>query len=142
MAFNILGLFKPVADLVDNLHTSKEEKLELKAKIDTIASNAQAQILNFINKMAEKQAAIIVAEATSEDKWVRRWRPIMMYVIIAIVANNYLLIPWLQALGWNGAPVIILPEKVWTLMEIGLGGYIVGRSGEKIADKWIRDKKG
>ena len=30
---------------------------------------------------------------------------------------------------------IDLPEQLWTLLTVGVSGYIVGRSGEKIADK-------
>jgi hypothetical protein len=33
-------------------------------------------------------------------------------------------------MGWLHAP---LRDEAWFLLEIGLGGYIVGRSGEKIA---------
>jgi hypothetical protein len=28
---------------------------------------------------------------------------------------------------------VLLPTDVWTLLQIGLGGYVVGRSGESIA---------
>ena len=140
MAFNIgelvTGLFKPAADLVDDLHTSKEEKLTLKNKLNEIAAAAQGQVFDFVTKMAEHQAGVITAEATSGDAWVRRWRPALMWVLIAILVNNYLFAPWLHAFGLTGAPVIVLPDKVWTLLEIGVGGYVLGRSGEKIADRW------
>jgi len=38
------------------------------------------------------------------------------------------------------APMFDLPNEVldtnfWSLLEIGMGGYIIGRTGEKIADK-------
>jgi len=32
-----------------------------------------------------------------------------------------------------------MPEQAWSLLSIGLGGYVLGRSGEKIA-KEIRKK--
>jgi hypothetical protein len=32
--------------------------------------------------------------------------------------------------------VIDLPRELWNLLQIGVGGYIVGRSGEKMVDKW------
>ena len=28
---------------------------------------------------------------------------------------------------------VVLPTDVWTVLQIGLGGYVVGRSGESIA---------
>jgi hypothetical protein len=30
-------------------------------------------------------------------------------------------------------PPLVLPPDMWALLKIGVGGYIVGRSGEKIA---------
>jgi hypothetical protein len=41
--------------------------------------------------------------------------------------------------GW---PIPILEGEFWTLLQIGIGGYVVGRSAEKIADKINITKKG
>jgi hypothetical protein len=32
------------------------------------------------------------------------------------------------------AIVLELPDKLWNLMLVGVGGYIAGRTGEKITD--------
>ena len=34
-----------------------------------------------------------------------------------------------------------LEEDFWNLLQIGIGGYVVGRSAEKIADKVVINKK-
>jgi hypothetical protein len=34
-----------------------------------------------------------------------------------------------------------LPEQLWGLIKIGVGGYVVGRSGEKFAKVW-KEKNG
>ena len=71
----------------------------------------------------------------------RNWRPALMWVIIAIIANNYLLAPFLNHFvlyfGAEGKllPILELPDKLFNLMSIGLGGYVVGRSAEKIIPK-------
>ena len=31
---------------------------------------------------------------------------------------------------------MVIPEQVWTLITIGLGGYVGGRSGEKMVKAW------
>ncbi|GKT29217.1 holin family protein, partial [Aduncisulcus paluster] len=36
---------------------------------------------------------------------------------------------------WSKAPELALPVELWELMKLGVGGYTVGRSGEKIAEK-------
>ena len=35
-----------------------------------------------------------------------------------------------------------LPDALWTLLTIGVGGYTLGRSSEKIADKLKKPKPG
>jgi hypothetical protein len=41
-----------------------------------------------------------------------------------------------QLLAGDQVPLAIeLPDELWNLLMIGVGGYIVGRSGEKIAAK-------
>jgi hypothetical protein len=31
-----------------------------------------------------------------------------------------------------------LPDKLWNLLTIGVGGYVVGRSAEKIAESYAK----
>jgi len=55
-----------------------------------------------------------------------------MLTFVAIIANNYILAPYLQAMfGWSVA--LDIPPDMWDLLKLGLGGYMIGRSGEKIA---------
>lgn len=90
--------------------------------------------LNQEGALAELDAAmnVIVAEAQSDHWVVSAWRPITMLVFVAIVANNYLLYPYIS-LFWAAAPMLELPPDLWDLIKIGLGGYVVGRSAEKVS---------
>ena len=58
-----------------------------------------------------------------------------MLTFVAIVANNYLIYPYIS-LFWNSAPLLELPPDLWGLLKIGLGGYVVGRSAEKVASNF------
>ena len=94
------------------------------------------------NSAAIEQAAasVVIAEAKSEHTITATWRPILMLVITAIVGWNYLFAPLIelvvQLTTGNQIPLTIeLPEELWTLLTVGVGGYIVGRSGEKVASK-------
>jgi hypothetical protein len=52
--------------------------------------------------------------------------------MIFILIINYIVAPAIKAL--TGVMIgFELPGDVWTLLNIGLGGYVVGRSGESIA---------
>lgn len=111
-------------------------------------SNKKAEIEREIkmslltNSHAIEQAAaqVVMAEAKSEHKITATWRPILMLTITAIVAWNFLIAPianviLTQAIGEPIALSIPLPDELWNLLMIGVGGYVVGRSAEKVADK-------
>jgi hypothetical protein len=75
---------------------------------------------------------VVVAEANSKHWVTSAWRPITMLTFVAIVANNYILAPYLD-LFFEAGLVLEMPDQLWSLIQIGLGGYVLGRSGEKIA---------
>ena len=94
----------------------------------------------------EKAAAdVILAEAKSDSWLASSWRPILMLVITAIVAWNFLFAPLIElavALITNDQiPLAIdLPSELWTLLTVGVGGYVMGRSGEKIVNNLRKPK--
>jgi len=132
-------LIKPIADLfgkgldiVDNLVEDKDLANKIKAEVQTkFMSIAHTELITLL----ESQTKIILGEIQGESWLQRNWRPVLMLTIVAIVANNYLLYPYLS-LFWTKAPVLELPEHLYSLMKIGVGGYIVGRSAEKAIDSW------
>ena len=92
------------------------------------------------NGAAIEQAAasVIKAEADSEHKITATWRPILMLTITAIVGWNYLAAPLVELAvrlfaGGTVPLTIPLPEELWQLLMIGVGGYVCGRSAEKVA---------
>jgi hypothetical protein len=105
--------------LVDHLHTSDEEKLTLKAQLLTIQTQVISQVISAQSKMAEMQANIITAEARSKHWLTSTWRPITMLTFLTLIVA--------AQLGLTG-PV---PEDMWPLLKLGLGGYVIGRSFEK-----------
>lgn len=79
----------------------------------------------------ETKGKIIEAEAKSEHWLVSSWRPITMLVFVFIIANNYIIVPYAQALFSTKIPALELTQEMWDLVQLGLGGYVVGRSFEK-----------
>lgn len=120
------GVLKPLGKLVDDLHTSSEEKLELKAKLAAIEAELAAKALEHERTLAQEQGATIRAEATGHSWMQRNWRPLVMLMFAYIIFNNYVLSPYF------GIPSLDPPPDLWSLIKIGLGGYVVGRSAEKI----------
>lgn len=118
--------------IIDKIWPDVGEREKAKLKLMELQQSGQ---------LAELEGRLKIMLAEMSGNWLQRsWRPILMLVIVAIVANNYLLYPYL-ALFWDNAPKLELPTQLWSLMELGLGGYVVGRSAEKVAKTW-REKNG
>jgi len=81
------------------------------------------------------RAQLVLAEIKGESWLQRNWRPILMLSIVGIVINNSIVFPLLRAFGVAAIP-LELTDALWTTLQIGLGGYVVGRSAEKIAETW------
>ena len=102
--------------------------LEVQAKHQEALQQMQ---LAYQSNLDTQQAKVITAEASS-DSWVAaNWRPILMLTFTAIVGVNWLILPIVSWFGPHLVP-LVLPPDMWSLLKIGVGGYIVGRSGEKI----------
>jgi len=130
-------IFGPIADLVDELHTSKEEKEQLKIAMLGQQTALAMKVMEYEVKQAEHQKDIIVAEAQGQSWLQRNWRPMVMTTFGGIVAWNFIVGPlgsWISAMfGGPAFPQLEMTQGFWTLLSIGIGGYIAGRSGEKIA---------
>ena len=121
----IAGIFKPVADVVDSLHTSDEERLTIKQKLLEVQAGVVMQAIELEKAQLEERAKIIVAEAQSESWITRSWRPITMLTFVVLIV--------LIATGWMDTEALAaVPDKLWTLLQIGIGGYIVSRGAEKV----------
>lgn len=117
----IVGVFKPALELVDELHTSEEERLQAKANLLDAQAAAMDKVFKYETEMLSAKAAIVEAEAKSEHVITATWRPIVMLTFTALAVADA-----------TGILVTALAPEAWTLLQFGLGGYVVGRSGEKI----------
>lgn len=118
-------------ELIKRWFPDKTEQAKRQAELMTMFMSGE------LAQFSER-VKVIVAEANSEHALTAQWRPLTMLTFVAIVANNYLVYPYLS-LFWEAAPLLPLPEDLWDLIKIGLGGYVVGRSVEKAALNWRQD---
>lgn len=126
-------IFEPLAGLIDDLTLSKEEKAQFKEKLQQMQLTAYTQAMSLEKSLVEAQASVIKAEAAGESWMQRNWRPTLMLTIVAVIANNYVFFPYLQAFGVEQAMILELPDELFTLMTVGVGGYIGSRGIEKVA---------
>jgi hypothetical protein len=83
----------------------------------------------------EKAAASIINTEASSKHWLAaNWRPITMLIFVGLIVAR-----------WTGftAPGMTEAEyvAVYEIIKIGLGGYVVGRSAEKIIPGVIAARK-
>ena len=112
------SVVKDIMDGLDNLFTSKEEKIAAKAAIQKMLLDKQLEL----QKM---QTDVIITEA--KGNWLQRsWRPILMLAFGFIVIYVKFIAPLF------GLPIPPLENEFWNLSQLGIGGYVIGRTGEKM----------
>lgn len=126
--FNFTGLLSAGLNIIDKIIPDPKEKAEAKLKLIALQQNGELQMIGH-------QANVIIAEAQSDSFIARNWRPLLMLLFGSIIANNYLVGPILRACGLQYV-ILDLPPNMWKLIEVGLGGYVVGRSMEKTVKAW------
>ena len=96
------------------------------------AAKAKNQLVDMavkgeLDELAQR-AGVIKAEAQG-DGWLQRsWRPIVMLVFTALIVARWL--------GWSAPDLSEAVElKLFSIVQLGLGGYIASRGIEKVADK-------
>jgi len=80
---------------------------------------------------------VVVAEAKSEHWVTSAWRPIVMLMFAVMIANNYIIAPYVDAI-FGTSIMFGLPDQAWGLLTVGLGGYVAGRSAEKVMERYKR----
>jgi hypothetical protein len=121
------GVIKEVGKVIDGLFTSEEERLKAKNEVFKVLQEQQLELQKL-------QTEIVLAEANGN--WLQRsWRPILMLAFGFIVIYVKFIAPLFSL------PIPPLENEFWNLLQLGIGGYVVGRSAEKIASKITINKK-
>lgn len=120
------SLVGEVGKIIDSVSTTDTERLEAQRKLVEIERSFQLKLVEFDADFAKTQASVIEAETKSESVLARNWRPILMLVFTYIILHRYVLTPLFNF------PVVEIPVDMWDLLKLGMTGYIVGRSAEKV----------
>ena len=128
------GLTGPLGKVADRYFDNKDDKEAFKNAVEL-------EILKNQKSFEDLSANIVLAEAKSEHWLTSAWRPFTMVMFGFVIGINIIIIPYIviPLLWMFGVPVpefMPIPDQVWTLLTIGLGGYVGGRSGEKMVKAW------
>jgi hypothetical protein len=118
VAAALLPILAPLlADVIKRAIPDSTAQAEAQAAVN-------AALLENASKIEEAAGSIIKAEAEGESWLQRNWRPITMLAFVGLIVARWL---GFAAPGMSEAEVL----AAWSLMEIGLGGYVIARSAEK-----------
>ena len=121
------GVVKEVGNVIDKLFTSEEERLKAKNEVFKVLQEQQLELQKL-------QTEIVLAEANGN--WLQRsWRPILMLAFGFIVIYVKFIAPLFDL------RIPPLENEFWNLLQLGIGGYVIGRSAEKIAGNITVNKK-
>lgn len=108
--------------IIDKVIPNPEQRE--KAKLELLRQQQNGDL-----REIEAQLQSVVAEING-DSWLQRnWRPATMLTFVTLVVAKWM--------GFTAPGVSEAIElELMNLIQIGLGGYVVGRSAEKVATVW------
>jgi Holin of 3TMs, for gene-transfer release len=125
----------PVLDIIDKLVPDADLKTRLKAEIRESLARRDIALT-----AARREA--VLSELRSDSWMTRSWRPALMLLFMAFLLFFGLILPLMELFA--GQPLAVephldrIPEPLWNLLALGVGGYVGGRTVEKIAAHWAR----
>lgn len=104
--------------LIDRLWPDPEKRDQAKLALMEMAQKGELAELT-------GRAEIVKTEAASEHWLAANWRPLLMLTFGGLIVARWF--------GW-AAPNLSEAEylKLWSIVELGIGGYVIGRSAEKV----------
>lgn len=116
-----------VKDGLDKFGPADKTKVaEMKGALDDLKENDAAKALDDQFQIQLAGLGVVKAEAQGESWLQRNWRPLTALTLVWLLVSYFY--------GWtapNLTPQII--DWLFRIIETCLGGYTIGRSGEKIA---------
>lgn len=117
-------LIGPLTSLLGRLLPDPAAAQAAKLKLLEMMQSGALADLDASSKESLAAANIVKAEASSEGWLTRSWRPLVMLVFTGLIVA--------RMFGYT-APNVSAPEylELWSLVKLGLGGYVIGRTAEK-----------
>jgi hypothetical protein len=126
MAFDpVSAVFDVGGKLIDRLWPDPTQRDAAKLKLMELQQSGALAQLAAETDLQKAAADIVKTEAASSNFLTASWRPITMLVFVVLITARWF--------GW-AAPNLQEQEylKLWDIVQVGLGGYVIGRSVEKI----------
>ena len=123
---SILALIPVLGKVVEGIVGLVSEYIPDKDKANELKEKVLALFGNIGMEEFKSQVSVLMSEIRGENWLQRNWRPIAMLNFLGLL-NAY----WMGYSPPNLTEAIL--AEIFGLLKLGMGGYIVGRSAEKIA---------
>lgn len=112
--------------IISEFVTSPEQKLAAQEALLNMQEKLNESMMQSDAAFVQAQASVVTTELQSESWLARNWRPMLMLVFTYIIAHTYVIAPLFSVKS------VEIPPDMWELLKIGMGGYVFGRTLEKI----------
>ena len=114
----LMPLISAGMELIKRFFPDPQQAAEAQLKLMEMAQKGELEELSL-------RAGIVKAEAESPNWLASSWRPLLMLTFGGLIVARWF--------GW-AAPSLSEAEylKLWDIVQLGLGGYVIGRSVEKV----------
>lgn len=119
---SLIGIGK---SLIQRIWPDPNEQAEQLHKLSELEQKGDIAELQAYVTVLQGRLSVIKSEAESEHFLTANWRPITMLTFVALIVARMF---GVTADGISEAEYL----KLWGLVEIGLGGYVVSRGAEKL----------
>lgn len=122
-AIPIIGtVLERVFGVVDKAIPDKDLAEKFKAELQ---NNLLLKEYDLITKELESKSSVIIEEVKSDSWLAKSWRPITMLVFVILIVADWL--------GFTAANLTAeMKLKLYDIIQLGLGGYVIGRTAEKV----------
>lgn len=126
----VKGLIDGAVSIINSIKGgSPEEKNAATLALTQLQIEFQSKLVEADLEIAKSQRDVIVAEAQGGSWLQRNWRPIVMMFFCTLIGT----VVWTGGYVNGHALDHDFVMEILSIVKLGLGGYVVGRSAEKIA---------
>ena len=117
------NVIREIGDIVNRLSVSSKEKQKIREEI-------QSLVYRYKSELVREQSSAVGEEA--RGNWLQRsWRPIVMLAFALVILSGMFM----------ESTLLSDSSRLWDLLEIGVGGYVIGRSGETITGNLLTRRR-
>lgn len=120
-----------VGDAADSLFTSDEERAKAERLKKKIEVELEEKLLEVKHQLIKQRGSVLEKEVQGESWYQRAWRPLVMVIFVLVIVAH-----WFGVAGTHLD--VEIQRWLYKVIQLGLGGYVFGRSAEKIAPH-VRD---